>query len=143
MTHTAPLLLVVDDNERGADELARWLLTQGFNAVAAASFLEAHAVLDAVRIEGLIGNLGLGDGSFFALARALRTRRPAIVIGYADVEVQPPRELDAYFVRPLDLHALVSFLARRFGRRPSGEHLRLDRLPPRPAALASAPRRRR
>ena len=143
MTRPSPLLLVVDDTERAADELARWLLSQGYNAVSAASCLEAHAVLDAVRIEGLIGNLGLRDGSLFALAQALRSRRPAIVIGYADVEVQPPRELDACFVRPLDLAVLAGFLATRFGRRRSGEHVRLDRLRSVPAAPALALRRRR
>jgi len=146
MQHTAPLLLVVDDNPRVADELAQWLLTQGFNAVAAASCLEAYAVLEAVTIEGLIGNLGLQDGSFFGLAHALRVHRPAVVVGYADVEVQPPRELDACFVRPLDLEALARFLGTRLGRRRSGEHVRIDRLrsvPPAPAPPAALGWRRR
>lgn len=132
MVHPTPLILVADADERAATELARWLLSQGFNAVAAASCLEAYAVIDAVRIDGLVGHLGLHDGSFFALAQALRSLRPAVVIGYADVEVQPPRELDACFVRPLDLGVLASFLSTRFGRRRSGEHVRLD--PRRPVA---------
>lgn len=149
MRRTAPLLLVVDDDGQAADELARWLLTQGFNAVCAASCLEAYAVLDAVEPDGLIGHLGLHDGSFFDLAQTLRARRAAIVVGYADVDVQPPRELDACFVRPLDLDVLARFLSIRFGRRRSGEHLMFDRrrsVPPaqeRPANRESASRRRR
>ena len=143
MLRTAPLLLVVDDNPRAGDELARWLLTQGFNAVAAASCLEAYAVLEAVAIDGLIGDLGLRDGSFFALAQALRAQRPAVVIGYADVEVQRPRELDACLVRPLDLEVLARFLGTRFGRRRSGEHVRIDRVRSVPPASALATRRRR
>ena len=145
MSRPAPLLLVVDDDAPAAEELARWLLTQGFNAVSAASCLEARAVLDAVRIEGLVGHLGLRDGSFFDLARELRARRSAIVVGYADVDVQPPRELDACFVRPLDLAVLADFLAVRFGRRRSGEHVMLDRLrsvPPAQAGAVIARRRR-
>lgn len=145
MLRTAPLLLVAEDEGDVAEELARWLLTQGFNAVSATSCLEAHAVLDAVRIEGLIGNLGLRDGSFFGLVSALRARRPAVVVGYADVELQPPRELDAFFVRPLDLEALAIFLANRFGRRRSGEHVMFGRVrsvPPVQARTAASRRRR-
>ena len=78
--------------------------------------------MDAVAIEALIGNLGLRDGSFFDLAQTLRQRRPAIVIGYADVDVVPPPELDACFMRPLDLDRLGPFLGVRFGRYRSGEH---------------------
>ena len=146
MSRPAPLLLVVDDDGPVAEELARWLLTQGFNAGSAASCLEARAVIDAIRIEGLVGYLGLRDGSFFDLARELRARRSAIVVGYADVDVQPPRELDACFVRPLDLDVLASFLAVRFGRRRSGEHVMLDRLrsvPPAQARPVSSVGRRR
>ncbi|MBX3263442.1 MAG: hypothetical protein KIS78_01660 [Labilithrix sp.] len=141
----APLLLVVDDEARSADELASWLLGQGFNAVSAASCLEARAVMDAIAIEGLIGNLGLRDGSLFGLARALRMQRHAIVIGYADVDVRPPPELDACFVRPVDLDVLATFLAVRFGRRRSGEHAipsRLRSVPPARALPAAARRRR-
>ena len=98
-----PLVLVVDDESPVAEELTAWLLGQGINAVAAASYLEARAVLDAVPLDGLIGQLGLRDGSFFGLAQELRRQRAALVIGYADVDVQPPPELDACFVRPVDL----------------------------------------
>jgi len=141
MRRSAPLVLVVDDDPRAAEELARWLLTQGFNAVTAASSLEARAVLAAMSIEGLIGHLGLRDGSLFDLARTLRAQRPAIVIGYADVEVPTPRELDGCLARPLDLGALASFLAVRFGRRRSGEHVILGR--PRSAPQAAPARRLR
>lgn len=141
----APLVLVVDDDGTTAEELAPWLLSQGFNAVTAASCLEARAVMDAVAIEGLIGNLGLRDGSLFDLAQTLRQRRPAIVIGYADVDVRPPPELDACFVRPLDLDRLGAFLAVRFGRYRSGEHAitsRLHSVPPARLPPAAARRRR-
>ncbi|MBX3219395.1 MAG: response regulator [Labilithrix sp.] len=141
----APLLLVVDDDGRTADALASWLLGQGFNAVSAASCLEARAVMDAIAIEGLLGNLGLRDGSLFGLAQALRAQRPAIVIGYADVDVVTPPELDACFVRPLDLDVLASFLAVRFARHRSGEHAIASRhraVPPGPAASAAVRRRR-
>src|SRR5688500_9244669 len=100
-----PVLLVVEDDEAAAVELTHWLYAQGFNAVSAASCLEARAVLDAVPIAGIIGHLALRDGSLFELARPLRARG-AVVIGYADVDVRPPPELDACFVRPLDLDVL-------------------------------------
>ncbi|OJY21804.1 MAG: hypothetical protein BGO98_03015 [Myxococcales bacterium 68-20] len=143
--HRAPLVLVVDDDGTTAEELAPWLLSQGFNAVTAASCLEARAVMDAVAIEALIGNLGLRDGSFFDLAQTLRQRRPAIVIGYADVDVVPPPELDACFMRPLDLDRLGPFLGVRFGRYRSGEHAitnRLHSVPPARLPPAAARRRR-
>ena len=73
---------------------------------------------------------------------ALVAASPALA-GYADVNVQPPRELDACFVRPLDLEALARFLGPRFGRRRSGAHGRLDRLRSVPPAPALAARRRR
>jgi CheY-like chemotaxis protein len=139
----APLVLVVDDESTTAEELTTWLLGQGINAVAAASYLEARAVLAAVALDGLIGQLGLRDGSFFALAQELRQQRPAVVIGYADVDVQPPPELDACFVRPVDLDVLGSFLAVRFGRRRSGEHALFNRRHSVPPAVSSSAVRRR
>jgi CheY-like chemotaxis protein len=141
-----PLVLVVDDDASTAEHLAAWLLGQGFNAVAATSWLEARAVLDAtapgngkLNIDALIGQIGLRDGSFFELAQELRVRRHAVVIGYADVAVERPPELDACFVRPLDLKVLGSFLAVRFGRRRSGEHAILDRRRSVPPARVDAP----
>jgi hypothetical protein len=141
----APLLLVVDEDEVGSAKLTTWLYGQGFNAVTAASFLEANAVLGAVAIEGLIGHLALRDGSLFQLAHVLRTQRPAVVIGYADVSVRPPPELDACFVQPLDLTVLSSLLAVRFGRRASGEYvgIRGDQSIPAAPPAAVAVRRRR
>jgi len=84
-------------------------------------------VLNAIPVAGLIGHLALASGSsFFNLAREARVKNPsAIVVGYADVDVRPPPELDACFVRPIDLAVLASFLGVRFGRRPSGEHPRI------------------
>lgn len=136
MRRTAPLLLVVDD-DGSPDEIIPWLMSRGFNAVSATSFVEARAVLEAIPIEGLIGHLALRDGSFFELAHILRRARPAVVIGYADVDVQPPPELDACFMRPLNRPVLGQFLAVRFGRYPSGEHLRVasDRLHSVPPAM--------
>jgi hypothetical protein len=143
MLRSAPLVLVVDEDHDASTELTRWLLAHGLNAVMATSCLEAMAVIDALPLSGLIGDLALRDGSFFDVARALRLRREAVVIGYADVDVRPPPELDACFVRPLDLGVLQSFLDARFRRRRSGEHLRisLDRCVP--AARPLAARRRR
>lgn len=141
----APLVLVVDDDARAADALAARLLGRGFNAVSAASCLEARAVMDAIAIEGLVGNLGLRDGSLFDLARALRTTRAAVVIGYADVHVRRPPELDACFTQPLDLDALATCLAVRFGRHRSGEHVIASRhlsIPPARAVPAATRRRR-
>jgi hypothetical protein len=122
MRRTAPLILVVDEDSAATADLTYWLYGRGFNAVCAASCLEARAVLDAMPIEGIIGHLALHDGSLFELAHHLRTQRGAVIIGYADVDVRPPPELDACFVRPLDLDVLSSFLTTRFAPKRSGEH---------------------
>jgi hypothetical protein len=141
MRRTAPLLLVVEGDPTAAAELTAWLYSQGFNAVIASSCLEARAVLQAMPVEGILGNLVLRDGSLFALAQLLRSQRTAVVIGYADVDVRPPPELDLCFVWPIDLAVLGQFLAVRFGRAPrSGEHARTTpghSVPP--AAPAAAP----
>ncbi|HVH43180.1 MAG TPA: hypothetical protein VM925_12585 [Labilithrix sp.] len=146
MHRTVPLLLVVDDDLGAAEQLASWLLTQGFNAVSAASCLEARAVMEAVPIDGLIGHLGLRDASLFGLAQTLRAQRQAaVIVGYADVDVRPPPELDACFVRPLDLEVLGSFLSSRFGRHAASDHFKVANrhhsVPP--AAMPAAPRRKR
>ena len=145
MRRTSPLLLVVDEDDRFSTDLTRWLLQQGFNAVAAASYLEAMAVLGAVALDGIVGHLALRDGSLFALAQTLRAQRAAVVVGYSEVDVKPPPELDACFVRPLDLDVLRSFLTSRFGRRGSGEHVRIAGAHAVPAAQPPrlAARRRR
>jgi CheY-like chemotaxis protein len=144
---TIPLLLVVDDDSTTADELTRWLRQQGYNAVAAASCLEARAIVEAIPVDCMIGQLALPDGSLFEIAQALRSKEGrTTIIGYADVDVRPPPELDACFVRPLDLSVLDRFLGVRLGRRRSGELARLDMKHSVPAAVPlqtkSAARRR-
>jgi CheY-like chemotaxis protein len=123
----SPLLLVVDDDARAAGDLETWLRAQGWNAVAATSCFEAEAVIAAAPIDGLIGHLALPDGSLFTIAQSLRARRtPVAVVGYADVDVRPPPELDLCFVRPLDLSVLRSFLMMFFRSGRSGEHPKIS-----------------
>ena len=155
MLRAIPLLLVVDDDVATAQLLTRWLGQQGYNAVAAASCLEARAIVDAVSVDGMLGHLALPDGSLFEIAQTLRSRptgRPPgappsvnasqanvpVLIGYADVDVRPPPELDACFVRPLDLVVLGRFLDSRFRRRRSGELLRISTTHSVPAATVTS-----
>lgn len=131
----APMILVVDDDHEEAEELVRSLTARGFAAVSAASVHEARAVVNAVQVDAILGHLARRDGSLFTLLASLAAR-PAIVLGYADVAIEPPPELDAICVRPLDLAAVAAFLHRRLGRRHSGEL-------PRVAAKESIPPARR
>ncbi len=141
MRRAIPFLLVVDDDAASADELTTWLARQGYNAVAAASCLEARAIIEAITVDCMLGQLALTDGSLFQLAQALRAKeRSTPVIGYADVDVLPPPELDACFVRPLDLVVLGRFLGSRLRRR-SGEHARIDPKRSVPPATRASKRR--
>jgi DNA-binding response OmpR family regulator len=119
------MVLVVDDDQAEAETLVEFLGARGFSATYAGSSMEARAAFAAVRVDALVGHLALRDGSLFDLVASLPTR-PAIVVGYADVEIEPPPELDAICVRPLDLPVLGAYLHSRLGRRHSGEVARVD-----------------
>jgi hypothetical protein len=119
------MVLVVDDDQVESEGLVRWLGSRGFAAAYASSSLEARAACAAVRVDALVGHLALRDGSLFGLVASLPVR-PALVVGYADVAIEPPPELDAICVRPLDLPALGAFLHARLGRHHSGEVARVD-----------------
>src|SRR5215208_846160 len=82
-------VVVVDDDEVQGESLVQWLQSRGFAAVQAGSLLEARAVCEAVNVDVLIGQLALPDGSLFGLLASLAIR-PAVVVGYADVDIAPP-----------------------------------------------------
>src|SRR5688572_6541662 len=99
---TLPMVLVVDDDQVEAETVVRFLIGRGFAAAYACSMNEARAANAAVRVDALVGHLALRDGSLFELVASLPVR-PALVVGYADVTIEPPPELDAICARPLDL----------------------------------------
>jgi len=137
-SRSLPMVLVVDDDQVEAEALVGWLGNRGFAATYASSSNEARAVCAAVRVDALVGHLALRDGSLFGLIASLPVR-PALVVGYADVEIEPPPELDAICVRPLDLPVLGAFLHTRLGRHHSGEVARVDPQSPRTATRTSIP----
>ena len=136
------LVLVVDDDVHEGEVIARWLIRHGFAAVVAPTCLEARASIGAVQVDALVGDLALRDGSLFELLRSLGDKRPTVVVGFADVELRAPPELDAYLTRPVDLRALGKFLDLSFGRKRSGMHRRFappvtrESAPPPPRAIA-------
>jgi hypothetical protein len=121
-----PLVLVVDDDRNEGDVIAGWLIDHGFAAVVAPTCLEARAAIGAVQVDALVGDLALRDGSLFGLLQSLGEQRPSVVVGYADVDLLAPPELDAYFIRPINLGALGRFLDVWFGRKRSGQHPRFS-----------------
>lgn len=140
--HALPMILVVDDDQQEANTLVHWFKSRGFAPTYASSLREARAVFEAVHVDALLGQLALRDGSLFGLLASLPSR-PAVVVGYADVKIEPPPELDAICVRPLDLPVLEAFLNTRLGRHHSGEVARVDPHAPRVAMRTSIPPARR
>jgi DNA-binding response OmpR family regulator len=130
--------MVLDDDADHAHAIADSIAARGFVAIAATSWADGRSTLGSVNVDALVGHLALRDGSLFDLIRMLRAQRRAIVVGYADVEIRLPPDLDAYFVRPIDLGRLGALLAAHFGLHASSEHARV--VPPKRVSTRPPPR---
>src|ERR1700746_731587 len=130
-------LLIVEDNEKRAELLAKGLKTAGYDADVLSTVEEARAVLTTTFYAALILDLGLPDGDGLALLRELRHRNnpiPVLVLtarGGLHDRVHGLRSgADDYLVKPFALEELVARLEAQL-RRPGhllGSSLRIANL---------------
>jgi DNA-binding response OmpR family regulator len=80
MPQSSPAILVVDDDPEIRKLLARYLESQGFRAVLAASRAEMNERLATHRIDLIVLDVMLPDGSGLDICRALRAERNTIAI---------------------------------------------------------------
>jgi DNA-binding response OmpR family regulator len=73
-------VLVVDDNEELLDLLQRSLMRADYRVLSARDVAEARSVLDGQRVDLMVLDLGLPDGSGLELCRALRASGSALPI---------------------------------------------------------------
>ena len=110
----APLVLLVDDSADTVALMARLLKRSGFRTVQAESVADALAAADAHRIDLLVSDVTLPDGTGHDLMRQLRGRSPAlrgIAVSGHGADADRDDSLAAGFARhltkPIDFAAFV------------------------------------
>ena len=114
-------ILVVEDHGDTADMMQELLEAHGYSVVPADSIAAARAV-DLSRIDAIISDIGLPDGSGFELLSTLQREsgQPAIVLsGHgmpSDIKRSELAGFDRHFIKPIDfgelLRALDDLLSR-------------------------------
>lgn len=129
------LVLVVDDDPDHLMMLEILLESVGYRVVAAPSCADARKVLTTQRVDVLVADLFLGDGTAMDLLGGLGPRRPtfAIVISGSDSDEDVDRTLeagyDAHLVKPTPIDTLREVIAEGLRRHPS--EIRLAKSSPR------------
>jgi CheY-like chemotaxis protein len=121
LTLCARRVLVVDDNGDACDMLAEALKHEGFEVFGAASAGEALDLAGRVAVDVAVLDIGLPDMDGYDLARALRSRgmgpiQLVAVTGYGREQDRAAAEaagFDSFFVKPVDVPALVDALKQR------------------------------
>lgn len=111
-------VLLVDDHRPTCRAVERFLLRRGHRVTVATSLAEARARIAGVRIDVLISDIGLPDGTGYELMGEVRCRQPQVcgiaVSGYGmadDVEQARAAGFVEHFTKPLDVARLESVLA--------------------------------
>jgi CheY-like chemotaxis protein len=115
----ASYVLVVDDNEDGAEVLAMLLEDEGHRAQTALSGTRALELADQERPDVVILDLGLPDMDGFALASEMRRRfgpqlRLVAFTGYSSAAHREQAErsgIDSFLTKPLSPATLMKMLA--------------------------------
>lgn len=119
MTDTAPLrILVADDYADGREMLAFFLERQGHVVATAADGADALAMSESFQQDVAILDIGMPGVSGHEVARQLRAQRGAGVIlvalsglgEAADKARAAEAGFDQHFTKPVDIHALASYL---------------------------------
>lgn len=112
-----PSILLVDDDDGVQFGFGKYLGKKGYSFVSAASLQEARAIVSSERVDAVLLDLKLPDGSGSDWIPALRAERPDVAIvvitGSADVPsaVEAMRQgADNFLTKPVNLPDLELFL---------------------------------
>jgi DNA-binding response OmpR family regulator len=123
------LVLVVDDDADHLLMLEALLEAGGYSVITATSCAEGRAHLMSRRIDALVADYSLGDGTASDLLRDLGERRPrvALVLSGFDANEDIARTLeagfDAHLVKPTSIDLLRELLAEGLRKSESGIRL--------------------
>lgn len=114
-------LLFVDDEPNIRTLLSAILKSNGFDVTVAATVAEALNLIATQRFDVLISDLNIGEaGDGFTVVSAMRRTQPEaatfILTGYPEFETALEairQQVDDYFVKPADVHALVEKVQNR------------------------------
>jgi len=110
-------ILLVEDDEDTAETLAELLRSEGFQISVATSIASALRQ-DVGKVDLVLSDIGLGDGSGLDLMRRLRAKKdvPGIVLsGYAteaDILASRQAGFSAHLVKPISIDNLVAAIHR-------------------------------
>ncbi len=121
---TTPRVLFVDDEPSIRKTLALILQQQGFHVTVAATVPEALDIIKAEKFDVLLSDLNIGEaGDGFTLVSAMRRTQPDactfIITGFPDFESALKairKQVDDYFVKPVEPKALVSGIRQHLNR---------------------------
>ena len=123
------LVLVVDDDADHLLMLEALLESAGYAVITATSCAEGRALLMSRRVDALVADYSLGDGTASDLLRGLGDRRPsvALVLSGFDASEDVARTLeagfDAHLVKPTSIDLLRELLAEGLRKSESGIRL--------------------
>lgn len=123
------LVLVVDDDADHLLMLEALLEATGYAVITATSCAEGRALLMSRRIDALVADYSLGDGTASDLLRDLGESRPrvALVLSGFDANEDVARTLeagfDAHLVKPTSIDLLRELLAEGLRKSESGIRL--------------------
>ncbi len=108
-------VLLIEDDPDSSEVLAELLTASGFEVQTAMSAQAARAV-DLTKVDLIVSDIGLPDGSGLDLIRELQSggRRPAIALtGFGrehDVLASVEAGFDLHVTKPIDIHVLLGLL---------------------------------
>jgi CheY-like chemotaxis protein len=112
-------ILVVEDHDDTREVLANLLRHIGHEVLSAASSGEALKAIDAAKVDILVSDIGLPDGSGYALLAQARQAQPTMraiaLTGFGtaqDARFSREAGFDFHLTKPLDFHELRTVLAQ-------------------------------
>jgi len=112
-------ILVVEDHDETREVLANLLRHIGHEVVAAGSAGDALKAMGATKVDILVSDIGLPDGSGYALLAQARQAQPALraiaLTGFTtsqDAKFSREAGFDFHLTKPLDFHELRTLLAQ-------------------------------
>jgi CheY-like chemotaxis protein len=111
-------ILLVEDHDQSRRILSNLLFHCGHEVLMAANVQEALVLLDDLRFDVLVSDIGLPDGDGFELLAEAKKRQPwkktVALTAHAqreEKELGLRSGFDAYLTKPFDFHQLRSLLA--------------------------------
>ncbi len=110
-------ILLVEDDEGTSAVMSRLLMRMGYSVSCAGSMAAALDIVDSERVDILLSDIGLPDGSGYELMAQVRQRCGAV--GVAMTGFDRPEDLEAsraagfvnHLVKPIDFSLLQEMLA--------------------------------